>query len=46
MVFGNVGNGQAVDIIAARREHACDAGKRSRFIIDGKRQHMPFGDFF
>ena len=45
MVFADIGHSKAVDVIPARGKHAGDPRQRARFIIDGERQHMPFGKF-
>ena len=46
MVVGNVGHGQAVDIIAARGEQAGDAGQDTRLVRHRQRQDVPLALFF
>ena len=43
MIFRDVGHGQAVDVVAARREQPGDLGQDARFVVDGDGEHMPLG---
>ena len=46
MIFADIGDSQAVDIIAARGEHARDTRQYTGFIIDQNGKNVTFNGFF
>ena len=46
VIFGNVGHGEAVDVVTARGEQPGDLGKDPRLVVDGDSKDVALGGGF